>query len=69
MFIRTEDTSCTKCQQFTVDVPLKGNTLRLSVKQVRSVKMNGGCGMGLKVTEPSDNYQDYIEDLQQILYI
>lgn len=69
MFIITKAASFPEYAQFNVLVPLKQQTLHLSVKHVRTVKINGSCGIGAEVIGPSDNYIEYVEDLLQVLYI
>lgn len=67
MFIDTEETCFSEDSQFEVTISLKKEDMRLSVKIIRSVKINSHFGMGVEILNPPQKYTDFVENLLFVL--
>ncbi|MBI5666084.1 MAG: PilZ domain-containing protein [Nitrospirae bacterium] len=68
MFINAEVTGYSEDSKFDISIPLKEGVLHVPGKLVRLSKINGSSnGMGVELTDPPQNYLEFVENLLYVL--
>ncbi len=68
MFMNTDDSGLCELSQCDISIPVREGTLHVPGKLVRRTKVNGGCeGIGVEITDPPQQYLDYVENLLYVL--